>query len=155
MRWGRNDEGSDVMLRTFLALLAICAVALPATSAADDKKKKGKMPDLTLRAPPRFSFSPARIIFTAELKGGDDIEAVYCPEVEWDWGDGAKSISEGDCDPWEPGTEIERRFTGRHEYRYAGRFRVRVTLRKSGDIIRQQSIVITVRPGIGDPGVRY
>ena len=58
-----------------LALLAAFALALPVSvSVRADDKKKAKKPELTLRATPRFTFSPANILFTAELKGGDDIE---------------------------------------------------------------------------------
>ena len=144
--------GAYVMPRAVLALLSVLAVAMPGAAGADDKKdgKKGEKPGLYLRATPRFSFSPARILFTAELKGGDDVEELYCPEIEWDWGDGGKSISEGDCDPWEPGAAIGRRFTGRHEFRRAGRYRVRVILSKSGKRIIQEDIQITVKPGLGD-----
>ena len=145
------------MSKAVLTLLTVLAVALPGATNADDKKdaKKGKRPELTLRATPRFSFSPANILFTAELKGGDDVEELYCPEVEWEFGDGGKSISEADCDPWEPGiTAIERRFTKRHEFQRAGRYRVRVTLTKGGKQIRQ-TLQIQVRAGLGDPTMDY
>jgi hypothetical protein len=138
------------MPRAVLALLAAWVVAVPGLAGDDDKKEKGKRPEFHLRATPRFSFSPATILFTAELKGGDDVEDFYCPEVEWEWGDGGKSVSEGDCDPWEPGTKITRRYTGRHEFRYAGRYRVRVTLSRAGKDIVAQNITIQVRPGLGD-----
>ncbi len=141
------------MPKAVLTLLTVLAVALPGATNADDKK--GKRPELTLRATPRFSFSPANILFTAELKGGDDVEELYCPEVEWEFGDGGKSVSEADCDPWEPGiTAIERRFTKRHEFQRAGRYRVRVTLTKGGKQIRQ-TLSLQVRAGLGDPTMDY
>ena len=144
------------MAKAAVALLAALVMATPGLAGGDDKdKKKGKKPGLHLRATPRFSFSPARILFTAELKGGDDVEELYCPEVEWEWGDGGRSITEGDCDPWEPGMAIERRFTGRHESRRAGTYRIRVTLSRSGDKIISQSMTVTVRPGVGDPSMQY
>ena len=149
--------GAYVMPKAVLALLSVLAVAIPGAAGADDKEdgKKGKKPGLYLRATPRFSFSPATILFTAELKGGDDVEELYCPEVEWDWGDGGKSVSEGDCDPWEPGVAIGRRYTGRHEFRRAGVYQVRVILSKSGKRIIQENIRITVKPGLGDPAGVY
>jgi hypothetical protein len=139
------------MPKAVLALLAAFFVAVPGLAGDDDKKEKGKKPNLELRATPRFAFSPATILFTAELKGGDDVEELYCPEVEWEWGDGGKSVSEGDCDPWGPDAKIGRRFTNRHEYRYAGRYRVRVSLSKAGSRVASQRIEVQVRPGIGDP----
>lgn len=144
------------MVKAVLALLVALAVATPVLAVDSDKdEEKGKKPGLHIRATPRFSFSPARILFTAELKGGDDVEELYCPEVEWEWGDGGKSISEGDCDPWEPGMKIDRRYTGRHEFQRAGNYRIRVTLSKTGKKIISQTLQVTVRPGLGDPTMEY
>ena len=147
------------MPKAVVALLAALVLATPGLVDADDKDKdkdkKGKKPGLYMRATPRFSFSPARILFTAELKGGDDVEELYCPEVEWEWGDGSKSVTEGDCDPWEPGMKIDRRYTGRHEFQRAGMYRVRITLSRSGSKISSQTMSITVRAGLGDPNMQY
>jgi hypothetical protein len=132
------------------ALVAALCVAVPALARGDEKDKKLKKPGLELRATPRFAFSPARIMFTAELKGGDDVEELYCPEIEWEWGDGGKSVEESDCDPWGPGSKIERRFTAHHEYPFAGLYPVKVTLRKSGKSVAAQTMQITVRAGLGD-----
>jgi hypothetical protein len=56
---------------------------------------------------------------------------------------------------WEPGTKIARRYTGRHEFRYAGRYRVHVTLSRAGKPVLSQSMAITIRAGVGDPSMRY
>jgi hypothetical protein len=135
------------------AFFAAVSLAVPAFAGDDakDKEKKGKKPGLELRATPRFSFSPAQIMFIAELKGGDDIEELYCPEVEWEWGDGGRSVEEADCDPWAPGsTKLERRYTAHHLYPMAGLYLVRVTLRKSGKDLAIQTMSVTVRAGLGD-----
>jgi plastocyanin len=131
------------------AALSLLVPALTA-SAEEEKAKKGKKPELELRSSPRFAFSPAEIFFTAELKGGDDVEAVYCPEVEWEWGDGGKSVHEADCDPWSPTTKIQRRFTAHHTFQFAGLYRTRVTLRKSGKNMLSQTMQVTIRAGLGD-----
>ncbi len=141
------------MVSKAAALIAALCLAAPVLARADDKdkEKKAKKPGLELRATPRFAFSPAHILFTAELKGGDDVEEFYCPEIEWEWGDGGKSVEEGDCDPWAAGsTKIERRFTANHDYPTAGLYPVRVTLRKSGKNIAAQSMNVTIRAGLGD-----
>ena len=135
-------------------LLALLAVALAAPGRAGDDAK-GKNPELQLRVSPRFAFSPANCLFTAELKGGDDVEEYYCPEVEWDWGDGDKSSQESDCDPWTPKTKIERRFTGRHTYEHAGVYRARVTLIRTGKRFASQTVEVTVRAGLGDPTMEH
>jgi hypothetical protein len=136
------------------AIAVLAALSLPASAlgpaTAQDQPKKGKKPGLELRATPRYAFSPVNVFFTAELKGGDDVEALYCPEVEWEWGDGGKSVQESDCDPWSEGTGIQRRFTANHTYQYAGLYRARVTLRRSGKSVLSQTVQITVRAGLGD-----
>jgi hypothetical protein len=133
----------------YLAVLALLVPA-PVPAAQDEKPKKGKKPGLELRSSPRFAFSPASILFVAELKGGDDVEELYCPEVEWEWGDGGKSVTEADCDPWTETSKIERRYTANHVYQFAGIYRVKVTLRRSGKNIMSQSYSLTIRAGLGD-----
>ena len=138
-----------------LACAALCAGA-SRPSLADDhksddaKKGGGKRPGMELRSSPRFAFSPANVLFTAELKGGDDVEELYCPEVEWEWGDGGKSVKEGDCDPWTEGAKIERRFTANHTFQFAGVYRIKATLRKTGRQILSQTMTLTIRAGLGD-----
>jgi hypothetical protein len=51
--------------------------------------------------------------------------------------------------------KIDRRYTGRHEYLRSGRYRMRVTLSRTGKKILSQSITITVRPGLADPTMQY
>ena len=141
------------MLPRAAAVLAALCLLVPALvpAAEDEKPKKDKKPGLELRVSPRYGFSPVNAFFTAELKGGDDVEELYCPEVEWEWGDGGRSVEESDCDPWATGAKIERRFTGNHVYPQAGIFPVRVILRKSGRTIMTQTMNVTVRAGLGDP----
>ncbi len=136
------------MLRVAVAILAALAVSAP--SLADDKPK-GKRPKLKLRSSPRHGFAPLDVLFTVELKGGDDLELYYCPEVEWEWSDGGKSVREGDCDPFEPGMKIERRHTARHRFQFAGSYRVKVRLLKAGRKFAQTSMKLRVRPGLEQP----
>ena len=138
--------------RLRMALGATVAMALVATgdiaAAADKKPKK---PQLELRVSPRFGFSPLNVFVTAELKGGDDMEEYYCPELEWEWGDGGKSINEGDCDPWEDGvTEIERRFSDRHLFKYAGVYLISLRLKRLNKTIAKTTFKLTVRQGAGE-----
>jgi len=138
-----------------LACAALCAGASGPSRAdehknEDAKKGGGKRPGMELRSSPRFAFSPANVLFTAELKGGDDVEELYCPEVEWEWGDGGKSVKEADCDPWTEGAKIERRFTANHTFQFAGVYRVKATLRKTGKQLLSQTLTLTIRAGLGD-----
>ena len=131
-----------------VAVLAVLAVTVPSGAESAPKPKK---PKLDLRATPRFAFSPVNIYLVAELSGGDDVEAFYCPELEWDWDDGGKSVHEADCAPFEAGvSKIERRFTADHEYRQAGVYSVKVTMRRNKDQIAVANVKVTVRAGLGD-----
>ena len=75
-----------------------------------------------MRASPPVGFPPLRVVVTAEVKGGaNDFQDFYCASVEWDWGDGTKSQSQIDCDPYEPGkSEIKRRYVEEHTFRGTG-----------------------------------
>jgi hypothetical protein len=142
------------VLSRIAVLAAALAFLVPGVGSAaggdESKRDKGKRPALEIRPTPRFAFSPANIFFTAELKGGDNVEELYCPEIEWEWGDGGRSVQEADCDPWTDTTEIQRRFTANHTYQFAGLYRVRVTLRKSNKDMTSQTVSITIRAGLGD-----
>jgi hypothetical protein len=130
-----------------LALTAALAAAT-AVAAAEAKPKK---PRLDLRATPRMAFSPVNVFLTAELMGGDDVEEYYCPELEWEWDDGGKSTQESDCPPYEAGkSTIERRYTADHEFRRAGVYNVKITMRRSGKSLATANVRVTVRPGLGD-----
>jgi PKD repeat protein len=132
------------------ALLA-AALAVPTIGSAAANEAKPKKPKLDLRATPRMAFSPVNVLLTAELTGGDDVEEYYCPELEWDWDDGGKSVHEADCPEYEAGkTKIERRFTEEHEYGKAGTYNVKVTMRRANRTLAQTTVKITVRPGLGD-----
>ena len=132
------------------ALLA-AALVVPTIGSAAANEAKAKKPKLDLRATPRMAFSPVNVLLTAELTGGDDVEEYYCPELEWDWDDGGKSVHEADCPEYEAGkTKIERRFTEEHEYGKAGTYNVKVTMRRANRTLAQTTVKITVRPGLGD-----
>jgi hypothetical protein len=133
--------------RTVVAA-AVLTFAAAFTSGADPKPKK---PGIEMRVTPRMAFSPVNILVVAELKGGDDIEEFYCPEIEWDWDDGGKSVHEADCDPFEAGTTIERRFSEEHYYSRAGIYNVKATFRRAGRTFLAGAIKVTVRAGVGDP----
>ncbi|HET8647233.1 MAG TPA: hypothetical protein VFO85_17180 [Vicinamibacteria bacterium] len=125
------------------------AVAVPVLADGPKPRK----PRLEVRASPRMGFSPVNVLLTAELMGGDDVEEFHCPEIEWDWDDGGKSVHEADCTPFEAGTRIQRRFTAEHEYRRAGSYRVKATMRRSGRNLAVASATVTVRAGLGDPTI--
>jgi hypothetical protein len=130
----------------FASALTIGVVAI---QAAEDKKAS-----VSLKATPSIGFSPARIVVTAEVKGGaNDSEDLYCASVEWIWGDETRSESKGDCEPYEAGrSEIKRRFTQDHTYQTAGNYRIEFYLKQKNKRILGGRTTVTVRPGARDIG---
>ncbi|MEN3339761.1 MAG: hypothetical protein V7647_3437 [Acidobacteriota bacterium] len=120
------------------------------TVRADSKKAK---PSIVLKATPVMAFSPARMVLTAELRGGDnDYQDFYCATVEWDWGDDTRSQTGADCEPYEAGkSEITRRFTIDHVFDTAGDYRVEFRLKQKNKIVAKASTDVKIRPGIRDP----
>ena len=120
-------------------------------AAVQDKKAK---PSVSVKVTPAMAFSPARVVLTAELRGGaDDYEEFYCATVEWDWGDDTRSESKADCEPYEAGkSEIKRRFTTEHVFNSSGEFRVEFRLKQKNKIVGRGTADVKVRPGIRDGG---
>ena len=136
------------MLSRSIAFVLAATLAAPVLADGDKPRK----PRRELRATPRMGFSPLHVLLTAELIGGDDVEEYHCPEIEWEWDDGGKSVHEADCTPFEAGvTRIERRFTAEHDYRRAGAYRVKATMRRAGHTLAAAKVTVTVRAGLGDP----
>jgi hypothetical protein len=102
-------------------------------------------PRLELRASPRLAFPPVNVFLTAELVGGYDTEEYYCPGLEWDWGDGGRSVNASECEPFEEGVSLQRRFTAEHAYRSAGVYRIRVTLHRQSRSLAKAEATVTVR----------
>ena len=131
-------------------ILALGAL-LVMPSTALQAREQGKKPSLSLKASPAISFAPARIVIVAELKGGDDSEELYCPTVEWEWGDDVRSGNSEDCSPYEAGkSEIKRRYSVEHVFRYEGTYRVTLRLKQKDRVVGITSTTIEVRPGVRD-----
>lgn len=133
-------------MRACAGTLVLLALAAPVL--ATDKPDR---PRLDLRATPRMAFSPTVVNVTAELAGGDEIEDFYCPELEWDWDDGARSVRGSDCPPFQQGTsDFERFFSADHVYRQAGSYDVKITMKRAGRTLAVATSRVNVRPGVGD-----
>jgi hypothetical protein len=133
--------------------LALAAGSISLAARVDDKETKAqesKRPKLTLKAQPAYGVSPARIVMTAELVGGDEVEEYYCPTVRWDWDDDTSSESTVDCPPYEAGkTALKRRFTVEHVFKRAGSYKVFVRLKQKDKEVAAASTMIQVQPGAG------
>jgi hypothetical protein len=132
---------------------AIASMTIASVAAQDDKGKDVKKPSLSLKASPTIVFSPARVVVSAELKGGaEDNAEVYCPSLEWDWGDGTRSESNADCEPFEAGkSTIQRRFTASHTFNIAGNYRVQLRLKRGSKVVLGGHVSVQVKPGLRDP----
>jgi len=121
----------------------------------EQKTAPPKKPTLELKASPMMSFTPAKIRFVAEVKGGpNDFEDLYCPTVEWDWNDDTTSESSVDCEPYQPGkSEIPRRFTVEHVFKVAGLYRVKIRLKRKARVILFADVQVQVNPGVRDSGL--
>ena len=128
-----------------LLATALFALALPTSAAAQDER-----PELTLRARPNVAFATNPVSFTGLFRGGaDDYEEFYCLSAEWDWDDGTVSESIFDCEPYEPGvSEIRRRFSRRHTYQFAGRYEVRLNLKRGDDVVTSARVRVSIRGGL-------
>lgn len=141
---------------TALVLAFSAALLIPVTALRGEQGNK--KPSLSLKATPAVSFAPARIVVVAEVKGGaDDFEELYCPSVEWDWGDLTTSTAEADCEPYEAGkSEIKRRYTVEHRYKNPGSYKIFLRLKKGDKIVAAANAMVQVRAGLGqDPGKRH
>jgi hypothetical protein len=129
--------------RAICTLTAVLALA----SGGDDRK-----PSLSLKATPPLGFSPLRVRVTVDLRGGSDSYAdLYCPEVEWEWGDDVTSSNSGDCDPYEAGkSTIRRHYSAEHVYRQAGAYKIVFRLKQKDRVVSSSSANVQVRAGLRD-----
>lgn len=128
-----------------MTLLLACAVSVCLVVVALSSETSGAR--LDLRWSPRLPVSNvqglAMVTLTAEVLGGMT-EDFYCPEVEWEYTDGSRSVYESDCEPWDRATCFERRWTKRMQLG-RGAHRVVVTLRKGGRLVAREAAAFEVR----------
>jgi hypothetical protein len=139
------------MTGTLVALLLAGPVRGLQREGNDTRDSGEKKPSLSLKAAPPVGFTPLRVHITAELRGGaDDYPDLYCPTVEWEWGDGTKSENTEDCNPYEAGkSQIRRRLGVDHVYRDPGGFRVVLRLKQKSRLVSMSSVIVQVRAGAG------
>src|SRR5688572_5998987 len=142
---------STTLRRMCLAAACAAVIAAAASPANTEDQKKASV---SLKATPSIGFSPARVVVTAEIKGGpNDAEELYCASVEWIWGDDTRSESKTDCEPYEAGrSEIKRRYTLDHVYQTGGMYRIEFYLKQKNKRVLSGRTNVTVRPGARDIG---
>jgi hypothetical protein len=96
-----------------------------------------------------MAYSPVSVLVLAQLVGGDEHEDFYCPDVEWEFGDGSRSAQQADCEPFTEGMPLERHFRARHAYLRPGDYEVRVTLSRASRTLAVATTRVTVHGGAG------
>lgn len=128
------------------AVSTLCLIFVALTAAQAPTAKK---PEVVLTANPVLGFTPAKVRFSAALRGGDDdYEPFYCASIEWEWDDGTRSESTADCEPYEAGkSHIRRAYTAEHTYDAPDAYRPTFRLKKRNKVVAQATTDIEVRPG--------
>ncbi len=130
-------------MRVPALLVALAVVAAESASAGGGAPR----PRLDLRVTPRIALSPVEVFAVAELVGGEDLEDFHCPGLDWDWGDGSRSTHEADCEPFGPGTVVDRRYAAHHVYRGPGEYDIRLSLRRADRVVSTASRRVLVHFG--------
>ncbi len=133
----------------FLIGFATAAVVLGTTEGMKLDLEAPHMVFLPI-SDPRSGFKlTVTVRVTAELEGEtDDPEKYYCLDEEWDWGDDRNpSLHEVDCDPFEPGMEISRRFSSSNRYKYPGTYTIRLRLKNGRKTVISGTTKVQVRGG--------
>lgn len=138
-----------------LVIALAAAISFAASSKSSDPKDtpkdSGKV-TATLRATPTMAFAPARITLTAQLKNVSATDAdLYCPTVEWDWGDGTVSEASNDCEPFQPNkSEIQRSFVTQHVYKTGGEYVVKLSLKKSERVVAMATASLNISRAVDE-----
>ena len=134
-----------------VATLTTCLTAMTSASpsvqgASEDQAASVRRPKLVLTLEPAVGLAPARVSLRADLVGGaNDYQDFYCPSIEWNWGDGTKSESSFDCQPYHAGqSEIVRHFAVVHVFQ-EGQFRVTFRLKRDDKELASARAVVSIR----------
>lgn len=104
---------------------------------------QAKKPKLTLTAYPRQGFAPMRVSINGKLEGVSKSDKdYYCLQEEWEFGDGAVSSEQANCEPFGEDSEIKTDFFAEHIYEDKGSYTIWLIL---GDKkIRSKQIAVIV-----------
>lgn len=146
----RRTLGTALLLAAFLPAAALAQESR--RNADKEPEKNAGRPEIELKATPLIVFSPAKVTVRAEFKGGQtDYEPFYCATVVWDWDDGTTSEYTPDCPPYEAGVSAIRRYlSNTHVFQTAGRYNVRLRLKKGDKVVGGATTLVQVRGGLRD-----
>src|SRR5262249_44614725 len=127
----------------FLLASPIHQAAFGSSDSDKSKNSKSGKVKLVLTAYPRQGFMPMHISFNVELQGvSEDDAEYYCLHEEWDFGDGAVSAEQPNCEEFTKGkTKATTHFFAEHIYEDEGNYTIRFTL---GDPVKIRSNQIGV-----------
>ena len=136
----------------FLLVALLPALFASSTSVlADGPELKLKAPRSTFMRPrmPNERRRPrVTIRISAELKDleeAEDLEEYYCLEEVWDWDDDTDSEYGPDCDPYEEGMELKRRFSASHQFSEPGTYTVWLRLQRNGETVIAGNVKVLIR----------
>jgi hypothetical protein len=134
-------------MRRLIIVSMVLILGPSAGTATSGETALGKKTVLRLKALPQIALTPARISFTGFLSGNRNLERYYCPEVEWRFGDGARSVLSPDCHSVENRdlTPINRLWSVHHNYRWSGVYDVKLILRRDGRAVATATTQVVVR----------
>lgn len=80
-------------------------------------------------------------------------EDYYCPKVVWEWEDGAQSMEESDCVPFDQAAKEDhvRTWTKSHSFHASGTHSVRATLCRASRKVRVVDASVIITGGEGCP----
>ncbi len=88
----------------------------------------------------------AHVMFNATLTGGSDNSyEFYCPNPDWQFGDGSGEMAFVDCWSWSPDIRIQRTFTTDYTYKRPGTYRARLQIESRGGTLESNTVTIEVR----------
>jgi PKD domain len=129
-------------MRKILFFILICLLLIgPASHQI--QSENSKKPKLTLTAYPRQGFGPMRVSINGKLENvSKKDKEFYCLQEEWEFGDGAVSSEQANCEDFGDSTEVKLQFFAEHIYEEAGSYTIWLTL---GDKkIRSNQIAVVV-----------
>jgi hypothetical protein len=129
-----------LLMRNIFLFCLTCLLLIGPTTYQSESAKK---PKLTLTAYPRQGFGPMHVSINGKLENvsnGD--KEFYCLQEEWEFGDGAVSSEQANCEEFKEGSEVKLQFFAEHVYEDAGSYTIWLTL---GDHkIRSNQIAVVV-----------
>ncbi len=130
--------------------MGVVVLALLAGASAPKPKVELKpLQRITNLAPGRCE---AVVVFKLRVEDAG-VEDYYCPRVVWEWEDGAQSMEESDCAPFDQAATEDhvRTWTKSHSFHASGTHRVRVTLCRASRKVRVVDASATITGWEGCP----